>query len=314
MTREQRNTYANNYQLLLNRMEKRFIAKVYKALRVQISSFIRDAHYGLDFAQRRLSVQAFNTQIGPVIMQMYITAAIMGSRRTRVTIREQKSEVAGILYDNLIKQGYKNVPSNYKALTLGRNEILIAEVTRYFNQHLFDKVVLPISETTKDIILKKIIKGQEEGWSVSRILTEIGKTDITRTRARTIVRTETIRAVGLGSLLSAWNEPFQMTKEWVAVKDNRTRHTHYNIDGQKRDLEKPFSNGLMFPGDPNGSAEETINCRCALAFEAKRDTRGRLIPKPVPIQAGGNTGFQSSLIDILLGRGLGNLIENFFEE
>jgi uncharacterized protein with gpF-like domain len=290
MTRAERNQYANNYELLLNRMEKRFIAKVYKALRVQISSFIRDAHYGLDFAQRRLSVQAFNTQIGPVIMQMYITAALMSSKRTRATVREQK------------------------ALTMGKNEILTAEVTRYFNQHLFDKVVLPISETTKDIILKKIIKGQEEGWSVSRIVTEIGKTDITRTRARTIVRTETIRAVGLGSLLSAWNEPFQMTKEWVAVKDNRTRHTHYNIDGQKRDLEKPFSNGLMFPGDPNGSAEETINCRCALAFEAKRDTRGRLIPKPVPIQAGGSTGFQSSLIDILLGRGLGNLIENFFEE
>jgi uncharacterized protein with gpF-like domain len=290
MTREQRNTYANNYQLLLNRMEKRFIAKVYKALRVQISSFIRDAHYGLDFAQRRLSVQAFNTQIGPVIMQMYITAALMSGRRTRATVRDQK------------------------ALTMGKNEILTAEVTRYFNQHLFDKVVLPISETTKDIILKKIIKGQEEGWSVSRILTEIGKTDITRTRARTIVRTETIRAVGLGSLLSAWNEPFQMTKEWVAVKDNRTRHTHYNIDGQKRDLEKPFSNGLMFPGDPNGSAEETINCRCALAFEAKRDTRGRLVPKVRPAAAGGSTGFQSSLIDILLGIGLGNLIENFFEE
>jgi uncharacterized protein with gpF-like domain len=290
MTRAERNQYANNYELLLNRMEKRFIAKVYKALRVQISSFIRDAHYGLDFAQRRLSVQAFNTQIGHIIMQMYITAALMSSKRTRATVRDQK------------------------ALTMGKNEVLTAEVTRYFNQHLFDKVVLPISETTKDIILKKIIKGQEEGWSVSRILTEIGKTDITRTRARTIVRTETIRAVGLGSLLSAWNEPFQMTKEWVAVKDNRTRHTHYNIDGQKRDLEKPFSNGLMFPGDPNGSAEETINCRCALAFEAKRDTRGRLVPKVRPAAAGGSTGFQSSLIDILLGIGLGNLIENFFEE
>jgi SPP1 gp7 family putative phage head morphogenesis protein len=290
MTRAERNQYANNYELLLNRMEKRFIAKVYKALRVQISSFIRDAHYGLDFAQRRLSVQAFNTQIGPVIMQMYITAALMSGRRTRATVRDQK------------------------ALTMGKNEILTAEVTRYFNQHLFDKVVLPISETTKDIILRKIIKGQEEGWSVSRIVTEIGKTDITRTRARTIVRTETIRAVGLGSLLSAWNEPFQMTKEWVAVKDNRTRHTHYNIDGQVRDLEKKFSNGLMFPGDPNGSAEETINCRCALAFEAKRDSRGRLVPKARPAAAGGSTGFQSSLIDILLGIGLGNLIENFFEE
>lgn len=290
MTRSQRNQFATNYSLLLDRMENNFIAKVYKALRTQVNSFLFDAHYGIDFAKNRMNTNAFNMQIGPVIMRLYITAGLISARKTRVTLREQK------------------------ALTMGRSDILTDEIRRYFQQHLFDKVVLPISETTKDIILKAIIKGQEQGWSVPRILEEIGRTDVSRMRARRIVRTETVRASNFGSLLSAYNEPFEMTKEWIAVNDKRTRHSHHNIDGQKRDLIKEFSNGLMFPGDPNGSAAETVNCRCALAYSAKRDSKGKLIPKKdIPAQ-GGSISLRTSLVDILAGLAIGNLIENLISE
>ena len=35
------------------------------------------------------------------------------------------------------------------------------------------------------------------------------------------------------------------------------------------DVEEKFSNGLMYPGDPNGMAKEVVNCRCALLQRAK---------------------------------------------
>ena len=54
------------------------------------------------------------------------------------------------------------------------------------------------------------------------------------------------------------------TKIWVAVQDGETRDSHAITDGEEKPINMAFSNGLMFPGDPNGSAEEVINCRCVI--------------------------------------------------
>lgn len=53
-------------------------------------------------------------------------------------------------------------------------------------------------------------------------------------------------------------------KQWDSSLDKRTRRSHQNVDGEIKELDEPFSNGLMYPGDPNGRASEVINCRCAL--------------------------------------------------
>ena len=56
-------------------------------------------------------------------------------------------------------------------------------------------------------------------------------------------------------------------KVWIAVVDNVTRDSHVDLDGEAQDLDKAFSNGLMFPGDPNGRPEEVYNCRCSIVNE-----------------------------------------------
>ena len=50
-------------------------------------------------------------------------------------------------------------------------------------------------------------------------------------------------------------------KQWVGG----TRPTHAAIDGQIKDFNDTFDNGLMYPHDPSGEAGEVINCTCALA-------------------------------------------------
>lgn len=60
-----------------------------------------------------------------------------------------------------------------------------------------------------------------------------------------------------------------IVKQWDAVLDGRTRDSHRRVDGEIRELEEKFSNGLMFPGDPSGSAAEVINCRCTSNTRAK---------------------------------------------
>lgn len=52
-------------------------------------------------------------------------------------------------------------------------------------------------------------------------------------------------------------------KEWVATLDDRTRKSHRKLDGERRDLDERFSNGLMYPG-ASGSSKEVWNCRCRM--------------------------------------------------
>jgi len=91
-------------------------------------------------------------------------------------------------------------------------------------------------------------------------------------RARTVARTETMGAVNAGVYRSAVltardGGELAPMKLWLATEDNRTRRTHRDADGQRTLLESPFRVGgadLLFPGDPNGPAEEVINCRCTM--------------------------------------------------
>lgn len=78
-----------------------------------------------------------------------------------------------------------------------------------------------------------------------------------------IARTEVHNATQYGTL-EGYKQAGLTTKIWVSVMDEATRESHASIDGEERPMNTPFSNGLMLPGDPNGPAEETINCRCTI--------------------------------------------------
>ncbi|HBI2170513.1 TPA: hypothetical protein KZI03_000584 [Listeria monocytogenes] len=60
-----------------------------------------------------------------------------------------------------------------------------------------------------------------------------------------------------------------IVKQWDAALDKRTRESHRQVDGEIRELDEPFSNGMMHPSDPAGGAAEVVNCRCALLQRAK---------------------------------------------
>lgn len=64
-------------------------------------------------------------------------------------------------------------------------------------------------------------------------------------------------------------------KRWVAVMDERTRASHASINGEVVPVGEPFSNGLMYPGDPSGPPSEVCNCRCSMEWvspeEAEED-------------------------------------------
>lgn len=91
-------------------------------------------------------------------------------------------------------------------------------------------------------------------------------------RAMTIARTEGHRVqvqAGFDACYAAKDMGANVLKQWDSALDNQTRPTHRVVDGEIRELDKPFSNGLQCPGDSSGGAAEVVNCRCALLQRAK---------------------------------------------
>ena len=58
-----------------------------------------------------------------------------------------------------------------------------------------------------------------------------------------------------------------LKKGWMATLDHVTRDSHVDLDGEVQELDRPFSNGLMYPADASGRPEEVYNCRCRLTHE-----------------------------------------------
>lgn len=104
-------------------------------------------------------------------------------------------------------------------------------------------------------------------------------------RAETIARTEVIGSFNTAAqtYVGELGPGIVQTKQWVATPDDRTRDSHAEIDGETVGLDETFSNGLAYPGDPSGDADEVVNCRCTALYLAPEESS----PHPT---AGGEDG------------------------
>ena len=125
----------------------------------------------------------------------------------------------------------------------------------------------------KKKITAEVSRGIASGTSYKAVAKQLS--DITRigyNNAIRIARTEGHRiqcTATMDACEKAKERGADVVKQWDSTMDARTRDSHARVDGEVRELNKPFSNGLMFPGDPSGGAAEVVNCRCALLQRAK---------------------------------------------
>lgn len=124
---------------------------------------------------------------------------------------------------------------------------------------------------------KKIAAEISRGFTVGSSFSEISRnvaayTNIGKRNAARIVRTEGHRITETAAhhaQQKAKDRGADVVKIWDAALDAKTRDSHVKVDGEIRGVDQKFSNGLMFPGDPRGSAAEVINCRCRARTEAR---------------------------------------------
>ena len=124
-------------------------------------------------------------------------------------------------------------------------------------------------KSLKKTISQQISRGLAGGMSYGEIARNIANSSragynnairISRTEGSRIQNTAAMDAARKSKELGC-----DTKKQWLATLDGDTRKSHAQVDGEIKDLDEPFSNGLMYPGDPDGRAAEVVNCRCALA-------------------------------------------------
>ena len=117
-------------------------------------------------------------------------------------------------------------------------------------------------------INSQLIRGLQNGDSINSIMKSmqkvIGDNHASLERnARTLVTMSENRG-RFASYKSLSDEGIVIKKIWIATPDDRVRASHLDIDGEEQDIDVPFSNGCMYPGDGNGPSDEVWNCRCSM--------------------------------------------------
>lgn len=252
--------YQTFHKFQLSR-ERTWAPKLNTALNNQIKAVISHINqYGVNSAISNLTAIIPMDEISVIIKNIYIDAGTV---------------FGGKAYQMVKKQQVKGL------MPIGYNEELINEIIAYFQLRLLNEAVLPITETTRDYVLRILIRSQQEGVSINNIVNELKNTDLTRRRARMIARTETVKASNYGAVQSVKKLGYDTLKIWISATDLRTRRIprdeadHLHANGMKVPMNEPFrirdKNGgfvnMMQPGDPNGGAENVVNCRCTVGFE-----------------------------------------------
>jgi uncharacterized protein with gpF-like domain len=147
----------------------------------------------------------------------------------------------------------------------------------YVQNELTRETIRRITTTTREQIVAQIAHGDKEGWGVAKIARAMTRVvpSISRSRAALISRTETHNASSTGSFQAAKQVGIPLWKQWIAVSGDRTRDSHAEMSRDPIPMDEPFqvsrSDGgvdyMMHAGDrENGSAENTINCRCSIGY------------------------------------------------
>ena len=132
-----------------------------------------------------------------------------------------------------------------------------------------------VSQVTLQRVRRVLEQGVNEGLGTEEIARRIEDSNaINRVRARVIARTEIISASNAGADLGARSTGLNLTKSWLASVDGRERDAHRvandRYQAEPIGMDEDFIVGgeqCKYPGDPNLSAEQVINCRCVHLME-----------------------------------------------
>jgi HK97 family phage portal protein len=179
------------------------------------------------------------------------------------------------LYEGTVAQGAHAVASKF-----GVAFDLSSDLPQLFIKARANKLSGQVTDTTYRQIQQALADGVDQGLSIDELAQAVRDvfSAASSQRAEVIARTEVLSSYNGGQDLQAQLLPSDVAagREWISTRDERVRDAHAEADGQTVAMGDAFNvdgEDLQYPGDPEGSPENVIQCRC---------TFGVLTPDEMP--------------------------------
>lgn len=179
---------------------------------------------------------------------------------------------------------------NYNEVARVANKAVTARISGRVSFDLVDAGTIKRLSTVEENLLpyKYINDKKDVRWNIAKINAEVTQgilqgesipniskrlsnvLDMNKTSAIRNARTTVTSAENKGRvdmMHDAAEKGVIMKKGWSAHTDGRERASHAALDGEFVGIDDEFSNGLQYPGDPDGEPEEVYNCRCSLVYD-----------------------------------------------
>lgn len=281
------------YRRLYERLIKLFRPRVERALREQVKVFTDAYSVSQHVTPAIIPPQIIEKSLN----QLHITAGLNGANLTK---KELKRQLKGKNEDE------------------ARWTYVINE---YLKEYGLTQLSVEITNTLREQIKAQLIKANEQGWGIEKTVSSLNRASFPRWMATRIVRTETNKAANTGAMVAATDSGIAMDKKWVSTQDDRTRriprdqYDHLDMNGRQVGMNERFIvpstktvDAMLYPGDPEASVGNVVNCRCRVVFVPHRDGEG--VPMAAPHKPSENP-FQA-LLDQAEALGLHGTLSSVF--
>ena len=264
-TTQEKRAYQTDIERVMTGIENTYTKRFNKILNKEFINMARFVDQGI-LNETTLAVSKLNSDMVTLLSNMYMTTAKIFNKKVMKSIEE-------------------------KAIRIPSTKSPTDEFWQSFNAWASTEAaqkVVGLQKTSKNILAKVIARGLEAGESnreISKRILDTGKISNPH-RARVIARNETHTATVKSMDETVRSTRIEMMREWVSARDDRTRtrlrgndFEHFldypnGPNEEKTTMDGKFTGtgeALSFPGDPAGSAANTIMCRCVIAYETIRN-------------------------------------------
>lgn len=155
--------------------------------------------------------------------------------------------------------------------------IVTAEIRKELTKMILESGT-QIAKTTLTKIERMVEKALKENWTVEELTQNLYERldGLALSRSRRIANTEMAKTENWGQLEGYKQSELVELKGWLSAFLPTTRDTHAEADAYYSDNPIPLNEGfevggelLQYPGDPAGSPENVIECKCATYPEVK---------------------------------------------